>query len=146
MLNDESARLNGKLDSEIQAHDRPHSVRFSTTGLSIFTDDRPLWPMHSSVFLRPFFVINLCDHFWGYIIEIGISYFYSVGSKIALIANYSVLTVIDYFDMSWHPKVNFLYNKEELDKEAYLTGKKVDKNFIAYLEIEKNNFEKSLNP
>ena len=48
--------------------------------------------------------------------------------------------------MNWHPKVNFLYNKEELDKEAYLTGKKVDKNFIAYLEIEKNNFDKSLNP
>jgi len=50
------------------------------------------------------------------------------------------------FETADKTSVNFLYNKEELDKEAYLTGKKVDKNFIAYLEIEKNNFDKSLNP
>lgn len=50
------------------------------------------------------------------------------------------------FETADKTSVNFLYNKEELDKESYLTGKKVDKNFIAYLEIEKNNFDKSLNP
>ena len=42
--------------------------------------------------------------------------------------------------------VGFLYNKQELDREAYLTGKKVDKNFTAHLENEKNNFEASLDP
>ena len=42
--------------------------------------------------------------------------------------------------------MGFLYNKQELDREAYLTGKKVDKNFTAHLENDKNNFEASLNP
>merc|ERR1711990_654748 len=43
--------------------------------------------------------------------------------------------------------VGFLYNKQELDKEAYLTGKSIDKNFERkYLEEDKNNFDASLNP
>jgi len=42
--------------------------------------------------------------------------------------------------------VGFLYNKQELDREAYLTGKKVDKNFTAHLENDKNAFDASLDP
>merc|ERR1711990_498380 len=43
--------------------------------------------------------------------------------------------------------VGFLYNKQELDKEAYQTGKKIDKDFQRkYLAEDNDNFEASLNP